>query len=351
MKKSVVFFRHVSVWLIYIGYEMSLIEITAGLSKSSFNYVIFYLLNICLFYFNAHVILDFAFFKTQKPYLISCILIIIEIIAYLYIKLELDVFLSGSENISFVINRRNERLWLTNIWREIFFIGFSIAYWSMLYMVRFKERNHVMETEQLKSIADKLELENKYISAENAYLQNQISPHLLFNSLNFIYNSVHRLSDRAGRGVMLLAEIMRYSLVSSEDNRTVPLNREVEQIEKLIELSRLRYQDEFFLKFRKKGNLSGVQILPLILITLVENMVKHGDLGEAERPALIRLEQKDNLLVFETNNKKRTGSPHPKGGLGLKNIEKRLNNFYQDQFKLDILDKEDEFSVTLILYL
>jgi LytS/YehU family sensor histidine kinase len=218
-------------------------------------------------------------------------------------------------------------------------------------MLKFKERTHIMETEHLRSIAENLELENKYISVENAYLQNQISPHLLFNSLNFIYNSIHRLSERAGNGVMLLADIMRYSLVSSEDNRTVALSEEVEQIEKLIGLSRLRFPDEFFLKFRKKGKLTGVQILPLILITLVENMMKHGDLGEADKPAFIRLEKKDNLLVFETKNKKRNGNPHRKGGLGLKNIEKRLLNYYQKRFTLNILDEEHQFTVSLILNL
>jgi sensor histidine kinase YesM len=351
MKKRVIVFRHALVWLIYIGYEMSLIQITVGVTTSAFHYGVFYLLNISLFYVNAHVILDFAFFKTNRPYLVSCGLILTEILVYLYIKLELEHLLSGSQNLSFVINLPNEKLWLTNIWREIFFIGFSIAYWSMLYMVRFKERNHVMEREQLKSIADKLELENKYISAENAYLQNQISPHLLFNSLSFIYNSVRRLSDRAGRGVMLLADIMRYSLVSSEDNRTVLLTQEIEQIEKLIELSHLRSEEELFIKFRKKGKLADIRVLPLILITLVENMIKHGDLCEPADPAYIRVEQKVNTLVFVTKNRKRTGSPYPKGGLGLKNIEKRLVNFYPDRFTLDIRDNDDDFSATLILYL
>ncbi|HVW95877.1 MAG TPA: histidine kinase [Mucilaginibacter sp.] len=350
-KRSLVLFRHLLVWLIFIAYEMSLIQITVGLSASVFHYVIFYALNICLFYFNAHVILDFAFFKTHRPYLVSSLLILLEIIGYLAIKLELDNLLSGSKNLGFMINPPNEKLWLANVWREIFFIGFSIAYWSMLYMVRFKERNHVMETEQLKAKAETLELENKYISAENAYLQNQISPHLLFNSLNFIYQSIRSLSDRAGKGVMLLADIMRYSLVSSEDNRTVELTKEVEQIEKLIELSHLRYPEELFVKFRKKGKLKDIQIIPLILITLVENMIKHGDLGDAAKPASIRLEKNENGLVFETKNKKRTGTPHAKGGLGLKNIEKRLQNHYQHRFTLNVLEDEHQFTVLLLLNL
>jgi sensor histidine kinase YesM len=350
MTRKSVIFRHILVWLIFISYEMAYINFMVGITATIFHYIIFYTLNICLFYFNAYVILDYSFFKTNSPYLNSIGFIIGEVLVYLLIKYGLDNILTHwfPGNVKLVFG---EQYILTNIWRCIYFVGFSIAYWSMLYMVRFKERNHVMEREQLKSIAEKLELENKYISAENAYLQNQISPHLLFNSLSFIYNSVRRLSDRAGKGVMLLSDIMRYSLVSSEDNRTVLLTQEVEQIEKLIELSNLRSEEELFIKFRKKGKLAEIRVLPLILITLVENMIKHGELAEAAYPASVRLEQKDNTLVFITKNKKRTGSPYPKGGLGLKNIEKRLVNFYPDKFTLDIEDKDDLFSVTLILHL
>lgn len=349
IKKSVILW-HVAVWLIFISYEMTYIHFMVGITASIFHYAIFYTLNICLFYFNAYVVLDFSFFRTANPYVCAVFLTIGEIIVYLAIKYGLDYSLSKwyPSNTTLVLG---DRYILINIWRGIYFIGFSIAYWSMLYMIKFRERNHIMKTEQLKSIADKLELENKYISAENAYLQNQISPHLLFNSLNFIYNAIHNLSERAGKGVMLLADIMRYSLVSSEDNRTVPLKKELEQIEKLIELSHLRFRDDFFFKFRKKGKLDALQILPLILITLVENMMKHGDLGEAGQPAIVRLERKDGLLVFQTRNRKRRGCVHTKGGLGLRNIEKRLINHYQERFSLKIMNNVDDFSVTLILYL
>ncbi|MCR8560357.1 histidine kinase [Mucilaginibacter sp. BJC16-A38] len=263
----------------------------------------------------------------------------------------MDSILSGTGSISLALTLSNEKLWLTNIFREIFFIGFSIAYWSMLYMVKFKDKNHVMEKEQLRSIAKTLELENKYISAENAYLQNQISPHLLFNSLNFIYNSIHKVSERAGKGVMLLSEIMRYSLVSSEDNRTVLLSQEMEQAQKLIDLSHLRFEQQLFISFRKKGRLKDVKILPLIIITLVENMIKHGDLGEAGEPGHISLTYGDGVLVFKTSNKKRLSSPYPKGGIGLRNIEKRLGNYYPDRYKLEISETNNNFAVSLTLNL
>jgi two-component system LytT family sensor kinase len=343
--------RHFLGWLIYISYELSFIEITVGLSSSVIRYAVFYILNICLFYFNAHVILDFAFFKTTRPYLVASCLILLEIFGYLYLKLLLEAFISGSGHVEIIFDRPHHQLWITNIWREIFYIAFSTAYWSTLYMVRFKERNHIIEKEKLKAVAQSLELENKYIIAENAYLQNQISPHLLFNSLNFIYNSVYKLSEKAGKGVMLLAQVMRYSLVSSEDNRTVPVTQEMEQIDKLIELSHLRFGEGLFVNLRKKGALKDVQILPLVLITLVENMIKHGDLGEPDRPARIRLERNEGTLHFFTQNKKRSNYTPVKGGIGLRNIERRLTNFYQDRFSLEVLESETEFTVTLILYL
>lgn len=347
---KVILLRHVFIWTIYISYELSLIQLTVGLNASIFHYAFFYVLNIVLFYFNAHVILDYAFFKSSRPYLISISLISLEIIAYLLIKLELDSYFSGAA-INLAVNLANEKVWLTNIFREIFFIGFSIAYWSMLYMVRFKEKNHQMENEQLRNIAKTLELENKFISAENAYLQNQISPHLLFNSLNFIYNAIHKLSDRAGRGVMLLSELMRYSLLSSEDNRTVLLTDEVEQLQKLVDLSYLRFEQQLYIRFRKKGRLKDVRILPLLLITLVENMIKHGDLGEPKLPGKIMLTYAGGHLVFITKNKKRSSSPHPPGGIGLRNIKKRLANYYPGNYQLDINEENNIFTVSLALNL
>ncbi|WDF79005.1 histidine kinase [Mucilaginibacter sp. KACC 22773] len=206
-----------------------------------------------------------------------------------------------------------------------------------------------METAQLKTLAKNLELENKYMSVENAYLQNQISPHLLFNSLNFIYTTVRGLSENAGQGVARLSELMRYSLVSADDTRTVSLSEEIAQLENLVELCRMRFGEQFYLRFRKKGKLGGIRIIPLILITLVENMMKHGDLGEKKVPARITLEIKENTLFFETRNRKRNTNLYPKGGLGLKNIKKRLNNYYHERYTMLTRDVEDLFTVTLTL--
>lgn len=77
--------------------------------------------------------------------------------------------------------------------------------------------------------------------------------------------------------------------------------------------------------------------------------MKHGDLGEKHKPARVTLEVQENSLFFETSNIKRNTSLYPKGGLGLKNIEKRLNNYYHERYTLLIRDVENLFTVTLTL--
>jgi len=347
MKKYTVT-THILFWAIFIGYEMTFLIITSGISASLTRLIVYYFLNIGLFYFNAHVILDYAFFKTSRPYLISIALVFVEIVLYLLIKFGLDVIFKGYVFFFKEVNSKKTYLY-ENIYRGVYFIGLSIAYWSMLYMIRFKERNHFMETEQLKAHTRNLELQNSFISVENAYLQNQISPHLLFNSLNFIYTTVRGLSEYAGEGIIRLSDLMRYSLVGADDTRTVLLSDEILQLENLIKLCRMRFGDQFYLRFMKKGKLADIRILPLILITLVENMMKHGDLGDKNTPARILLEVKGSILLFETCNLKRNTNLYHKNGIGLKNIDKRLNNYYQDKYTLVINDTEDTFLINLTL--
>lgn len=351
MKAKGKLYRHVLFWLVFIGYELTFIHFTVGSLGKLSNFLVFYSLNILLFYFNAHVVLDFAFFRTRTPYLIAIGLTFIELTLYLFVKYVLDCLMANpSHPISGHI-KLNELYAVTNIWRGLYFIGLSIAYWSMLYMIHYKERNHQMETEHLKTIANTLELENKYISVENAYLQNQISPHLLFNSLNFIYNKVYLESEEAGNSVALLSELMRYSLVSTGDSRKVLLSQEVRQMENLIALCQMRFSGQFFLRVKKKGKLTSVHIIPLVLITLVENMMKHGDLGEKKIPALIQLELDESRLTFITRNKIKNTNLYPKNGLGLKNVEKRLGNYYQGRYRMITVSEQEIFKVNLIINL
>jgi two-component system LytT family sensor kinase len=330
-KKYPLLVYHLLFWLLFMAYELLGIRLTIGFTGPLLHYPVFYAFYISLFYVNAHMVLDFAFFRTRYPYLVATGLIFLELLVFGILKVFIDRCIHGA------YPPWGRNYIFTNSYRMVYFIGLSIAYWSTLSLFRFRERNHRMEKEKL--------------VVENAYLQNQVSPHLLFNSLNFIYNTVHNVSEKAGNGVMLLSDLLRYSLISVEDKDTVPLSMELEQIENMVRLNQLRFDNQLFLIVKKKGKVKDREILPLILLTLVENMMKHGDLGEPDSPALIRLEVTPQQLVFGTTNKKRTGALFPKGGLGLVNIEKRLANFYPGRYALAVHDEEQEFSTLLTLIL
>jgi len=340
---------HGLVWMTFITYELGTLFAMVGLKTHYWHYAIYYFLYIGLFYFNAHVLLDFSFFRTNRPYLTATALVILEMLSFGLLKAVIDGAFSGGQ---FLLPLLTKAYLLSNIFRQVFFIGFSTAYWSLLSLIRFRNQAHQMEVEQLKHQARTLELENRYISVENAYLQNQISPHLLFNALNFIYYAVYRLSERAGKGIMLLSDLLRYSLTSGEtQQKGVPLELEVAQIQKLIELDHMRFRENRYLSFKKKGDLSGYVILPLSLMTLVENMIKHGECSDPAAPATAELTLLANKLHFTTVNRKRETTPYPVTGLGLHNLKKRLSNAYQDRFELTITDLADRFSVQLIIEL
>jgi len=340
---------HAIIWLAFIGYELGFVVITGNIPVTLAPLLIYYLLNISLFYFNAHILLSFTFLRTKRRYFNSACLIILELAAYLALKYLLDNLLTGHWPAGPGLLHISDIYLYQNIYRGLSFTGLSIAYFSTLYMFRFREKTFEMETGRLRMLARNLELENQIFSVENAYLQNQISPHLLFNSLSFIHNAVYRISDVAGKGIMRLADLMRYSLVSADGMGTTGLSQEIVQVENLIALCAMRFPGEFFIRFHKKGRFTGRKIIPLVLITLTENMLKHGDIGDKKHPARIRLELSESRLSFEIHNKKRSSSLYPKVGLGLKNIEKRLRNHYGDRYSLQIRDHEDSFNVQLTI--
>jgi two-component system LytT family sensor kinase len=343
-------FYHVMVWTIFISYELLCIFATVGLGIRYLPYVCYYILYIALFYANAHVILDFSFFKTRSPYLVAMGLILVEITVFGFLKAIIDSLLAGGGGSWLRAELFNRSYLLSNVFRQIFFIGFSIAYWSLLYLTRFRDQALRLEIEQLKQQAERLELENKYISVENAYLQNQISPHLLFNSLNFIYYAVYQLSDRAGKGIMLLSNLLRYSLTAGGANqKAIPLDQETEQIRNLIELDRMRFKEKRFLEFTQTGDISEKFILPLALLTLIENMIKHGECGDPATPAAAELRIDENKLWFATVNKKRETTTYETTGLGLHNLRKRLQNAYPDRFNLTVTHDEDRFLTYLTI--
>ena len=134
------------------------------------------------------------------------------------------------------------------------------------------------------------ELERQQLLTELAMLKTQINPHFLFNTLNNIYSLTSRKSDKAPEAVLRLAEIMRYLLYESSTD-TVPLSRELAHLRSFLDLQRLRLaasaQQAIMLEVEGTDPDCAHPIAPLLLLPLVENAFKHGDL--TARPVAVHI--------------------------------------------------------------
>lgn len=202
---------------------------------------------------------------------------------------------------------------------------------------------------------DRKELETQRMQSEIKFLKSQINPHFLFNTLNSLYALTLKKSDKAPEIVIKLSEMMRYMLYESNERR-VPLQKEVTYIQNYLALEALRQSGQADISFNVEGQITDQTIAPLIFIPFLENSFKHG-LNHQISDGYVHVNMKvlGNKLLLRILNSKPAQPPLPSentsGGIGLANVQRRLNLLYPNQYKLDIEDNDKEHIVELSLAL
>jgi hypothetical protein len=193
------------------------------------------------------------------------------------------------------------------------------------------------------------ELEKQAINTELIYLKSQINPHFLFNTLNNIHTLVYMQAPAAPDAVMRLSSLMRYMLY--ESNATaVPLSIEINYLKDYIALQQLRYKENDVVDFRVEGNVEKCEIAPLLFVHLLENTYKHSPAKLETGSIKVNVSVRDNLLVFSFQNpvgKKTDYFFEEHGGIGLANVQKRLQLLYPEKHSLVIDKSEVHFRVEL----
>jgi two-component system LytT family sensor kinase len=342
-----IIYAHIIGWSVFITYELTALYVVGHYLTSFVDTASHYMLNIGIFYFNCLVVFPKTY-KSKTPNQIPLIGgIVFEIVLYLCLVYLLNTTL---QSYHFVISRTTDNLisfLVANGYRAIFFILLSVGYWLGTYLLKSRIEIDNLTQQQLMDKNEQLELQRKVIVSENAFLKAQINPHFLFNSLNFVYNTVHKLSANAAEAVMLLSDITRYSLRKSDVNGQMPIHEEIEQISNLIELNQLRFNGELQLKFEVGIIPPSFTIPPLLLISFVENIFKYGKLNDSETPALISIKEVEGVIQFRTKNiiQKRKGTVGY--GVGLENTRLRLSNIFPDKHRLNIIETENTYTIEL----
>ena len=184
-------------------------------------------------------------------------------------------------------------------------------------------------------------------------LKAQINPHFLFNNLNTIYSMASQNDGRTADVVLKLSDFLRYVLYDTS-SETIPLEKEVEIIRTYIELQKERINSEITeVILTTEGDFSDADISPLLLLPLAENCFKHG-IGKSTGIIRITISYDGGKLTFSTENQvalREITDTEKVGGLGIQNVEKRLNLIYPDRHSFEFQEEAGIFKLELQIML
>ncbi|MBK0380073.1 sensor histidine kinase [Mucilaginibacter segetis] len=237
---------------------------------------------------------------------------------------------------------------LQSLYRGIYFMGFSTGYYFILRYNNERRKTNELEKQRLIDIIYRQKSEQELTIAQNAYLKAQINPHFLFNTLDFVYHNIVALSPNTADAVIMLAEMMRYAIDSDKMGEFIPLGEEIDQVENLIYLNQMRKNYELGIQFHYEEDVRNIYLIPLVLLTLVENIFKHGNLTDKGQDAVIQVYLKNETFYIETDNvidqKMRSAGNHK----GLNNTEQRLKFAYGENILFDYSSTESSHFKVLL---
>jgi two-component system, LytTR family, sensor kinase len=232
---------------------------------------------------------------------------------------------------------------------EWFTIGLTWIVHYLFYAFGYFYFQSAIQKQKELRIKDQLQLktEQEKLSLENERLRAQINPHFLFNTLNYFYNKTSSKMPEVSDGISALADIMRSAIRKPDEDGLIPLDEEVINIDQLISIYQLRYNNNVYISFTKEGSVAGLRILPHILNTLVENGFKHGDLHKADHPLSIDFKITGKSIQFSVHNKIRRGPKEISHGIGMTYIRTHLDSIYEDGYELAVNEDNEFYTVTL----
>lgn len=337
MKKGWQIFWHVVFWVAMIAFFMFMWYNNGrmGFKAALVLFVLYGSINIVLFYTNYLVLIPY--YLDTKKYKTYALMVLIAIGLFGIIKLGVAILFKP-----YVLERMKGHVvgygdyFVSTVFVSLIFIFLSIV-------LQFSVDWFLNERVQR-------DLENQRLTAELSFLKSQINPHFLFNSLNTIYSLAYQRSETTPEAVLKLSEIMRYMLYECNDNK-VDLDKELKYLQNYIDLQKIRFGNKAFVEYTVNGEVDHQRIVPLLLISFVENAFKHGVANNPDHPIVLTLNVTPDHLDFYVNNKKHQHNRDAAGGIGLNNVQRRLKLLYPGKYDLKIQNGEDSYSCELSLVL
>ena len=337
------FAYHLTWWSITIGNPFAVVSNLASPYFIKFLfYVIFQALAV---YFNLYFLIPRYLEKSRFAAYISFLTITVVITAVLIV--------TGYYASSLLSGQTMEQLYdLKKNYFSYFFLVNSLpsTVASTTLAMSIKLAKNWLQTQRRQQLLEKEKLET-----ELKFLKNQFNPHYLFNTINSIFFLIHKNPDRASASLAKFSELLRYQLYECNDLQ-ISLDKETGYLENFIELEKLRQNNNMEISVNLNHTRDNDAVIaPFILMTFVENAFKHVS-KHTDKPNWIKIElllRRQQLQLIVCNSAapgERTAIPYY-GGIGLENVQRRLDLIYPGKYQLDVENKGETFETRLVLQL
>lgn len=310
---------------------------TSNIKHFLLSLVLFGIINVSLFYIN-YLILIPQLIKHKKKYFLYIFIFLLLLGVTAFIKTAVAV-LNPKDMMEYMMEGKRKTISADKYFvGQLFLCGFFLVSSCLIKIAADWFANERIQRN----------LESERREMELQFLKSQLNPHFLFNSLNNIYSLAYQKSDKTADAIMKLSEIMRYMIYES-NTPTVSLSKEVDYLTNYIDLQKIRFKDGAYIELILNGEIDDQKIVPLMLISFVENAFKHGVVNDPEHPVKINIIANQKILHFSVVNKKNNQNKDAQGGVGLTNVERRLQLVYPDRYKLNVVNSATHYTCELMI--
>lgn len=326
---------HVLFWILTIGFHaytrLYLIE-KADILQFLFEILIRNALLAAVIYFNLWVVVPriargriFVWICASAGSLIS----------YAVLKTLHDVYLYEH-----VLGDTRRVVFLPNTFYNFSIVLFYLSFAAAIYL----SKQWYVQRETLRQV----QLEK--LNTELEYLKAQMNPHFLFNSINTIFFQINKDNTEARETLGKFSDMLRYQLYECS-SAEIAIEKELGYLKNYVELQKLRRNANDVVEFSVNEELKDFLFPPMLLIPFIENAFKHvSNFTDKPNEVTIRLEKHGRevrLRVVNTTDH----SKKENGGIGMKNVTRRLELLFPNRHTLDIQPVPGKFIVTLTIQL
>ena len=339
IKKSFRILLHAGFWLAHICFILIILfAVSQGvdMKPEDTGYYVSFIFGIAIippvtsFYLHYHYL--FANYLQRRKLLLS--MVFSAVISLLAVFLGFTLILLTSKDASTCL-------------RECFLsaMGFTFAVATVFGVIGLVLKGFLTWYEELKV---KEELIEKTHRMEMALVKSQLDPHFLFNTINNIDILISKDAEEASRYLNKLSDIMRFMLYETKAEE-IPLTKELEYIEKYIQLQKIRTSNGNYVKYEISGQTTEKKIAPMVFIPFIENAFKHSGNKKNNNAVDIGVKVDADAITFSCQNRFEHKHKKPNGANGLGNelIKRRLRLLYPDRHDLQVDRQDGQYSVKL----